>query len=145
VICLLSFIHTIRKSCYSYGRICQYLFDRVLAPFYAKSSDDKLPESELPREVYDALKSECLLFIRHDTLFFDWCANCFVLGRSARRSGLLFRAVFVIGSDFTGSACKEKEDRAYKLLASCISSPGSTAWIHHSIVFTQLPTQMAHQ
>lgn len=40
----------------SYGRICKYLFDRVLAPFYAKSSDDKVPE--LPHEVYDALKSD---------------------------------------------------------------------------------------
>ena len=42
----------------AYGRICTYLFDRVLAPFYAKSSDDKVPE--LPHEVCDALKSDQL-------------------------------------------------------------------------------------
>eukprot|EP00984_Skeletonema_dohrnii_P008224 scaffold3016_cov114-Skeletonema_dohrnii-CCMP3373.AAC.3 len=38
--------------------------DLVLAPFYAKSSEDKLPESELPREVYDALKSDQLKHLK---------------------------------------------------------------------------------
>eukprot|EP00984_Skeletonema_dohrnii_P022467 scaffold11588_cov77-Skeletonema_dohrnii-CCMP3373.AAC.2 len=55
----------------AYGRICTYLFDRVLAPFYAKSSDDKLPE--LPREVYDALKSDQLKHLKISEDAF----NCF--------------------------------------------------------------------
>eukprot|EP00984_Skeletonema_dohrnii_P022423 scaffold11552_cov76-Skeletonema_dohrnii-CCMP3373.AAC.4 len=57
---LFAVIHTYypKELLNSYGRICKYLFDRVLAPFYAKSSDDKVPE--LPHEVYHALKSDQL-------------------------------------------------------------------------------------
>ncbi len=58
---------------FAYQRICRYLLDEFLHPFYAEkpAGVDEDQNPELPREVYDALKSERLKHLKISNDAFD--------------------------------------------------------------------------